>query len=314
VSVLLYLLLIFAFGLLVLYRRRPHLFTELRDELAAVWDDAKAEMDARRADKEAGEPLSETEADEIIAWYRDQARPALLLRPDAEADASTAPVRLGGKIWFADGEEWPLGPDGGRLEFVAQYDLSRLPALEGFPRQGVARFFIGRNDIWGVNLDIPDQSNICVLWHDGPQSGGRCEVPLPWGKDENSPFESVSVRADGLALWTELIDDRPDYYSWQLQEQIDRQAGRLGLDVIEDELMEINETREFAHRIGGHPSFTQYDFRKRGENDDLDIVLLGLSSDKSIMWGDVGEAAFYIRREDLERRNFSRVAFYWDCH
>ena len=313
-SLLLYLLLIFAFGLLVLYIRRPHLFTELRDELAAVWEDAKADMHARRTDKEAGEPLSETEADEIIAWYRNQARPALLLRPDPEADALTAPVRLGGEIWFADGEQWPLGLDGEKLEFVAQYDLSRLPALEGFPREGVARFFIGRNDIWGVDFDHPDQSNIRVLWHDGPQSGGRYEAPLPWGKDENSPFESVSVRTEGLALRPEPIDDRPDFYSWQLQEQIDRRAGRPGLDEVEDELMEISETREFAHRIGGHPSFTQYDFRKRGENDDLDILLLGLSSDKSIMWGDVGEAAFYIRRDDLERRDFSRVAFYWDCH
>ena len=91
-------------------------------------------------------------------------------------------------------------------------------------------------------------------------------------------------------------------------------AGRPGQDDVENELFEINETREFAHRIGGYPSFTQYDFRKRGENDDLDVVLLGLSSDDAIMWGDVGEAAFYIRHSDLERRDFSRVAFYWDCH
>ena len=313
-SLILYLVLAFAVGVLVLYLRHPHLFTELRDEIGAVWKDAKADMNANRAGEDEGKPLSEAEADEIIAWYRGQARPALLLRPDPEVDASTTPARLGGEIWLADGEEWPLGTDGEKLEFVAQYDLSRLPALEGFPRQGVARFFIGRDDIWGINFDHPDQSNIRVLWHDGPQYGGRYEAPLPWGKDENSPFESVSVRNEGVALRPQPIDDRPDYYSWQLQEQIDRYAGRPGLDAVEDELMEINETREFAHRIGGHPSFTQYDFRKRGENDDLDILLLGLSSDKSIMWGDVGEAAFTIRCDDFERRDFSRVAFYWDCH
>ena len=32
------------------------------------------------------------------------------------------------------------------------------------------------------------------------------------------------------------------------------------------------------------------------------------------MWGDVGEAVFMIRADDLAARDFSRVAFYWDCH
>ena len=49
-------------------------------------------------------------------------------------------------------------------------------------------------------------------------------------------------------------------------------------------------------------------------HDDLDVLLLGLSSDETIMWGDVGEAGFYIRRADFDRRDFTRVGFYWDCH
>jgi uncharacterized protein YwqG len=314
VSPFVYLLLVFAFAIVVLYLRRPHLFTNLRDELRAAWNDAKAEMDAGRAAGEPGEPISGDEADALIGWYRAQARPALLLRPDPGAQASTAGARLGGSVWFADGEEWPRGPSGERLEFVAQYDLSRLPALEGFPSQGVARFFVGRDDIWGSNLDSPDRSNVRVLWHNGPQSGGRLEAPLAWGEDENSPFESVSIRTDGLALRPEPINDSPDFYSWQLQERIEGYADRRGFQEVENELFELSEEREFAHRIGGHPSFTQYDWRKRGEHDDFDVVLLGLSSDDSIMWGDVGEAAFYIRRGDLDRRHFSRVAFYWDCH
>jgi uncharacterized protein YwqG len=316
VSIALYLVLAFALALVVLYLRRPHLFTDLRDELRAAVDDAKAEMAARKnsAEPAAGEPISDDEADEIIGWYRAQTRPALLLEPNAEANALSAPARLGGKVWFAEGEEWPRGPDSEPLEFVAHLDFSRLPPLDGFPSEGIARFFVGRDDIWGADLDAPDKSNVRVLWHDGPATGGRLEDPLHWGKDQNSPFESVSLRENGLALRPKPIEDLPDFYSWQLQEELDRYAGRLGQDELENELFEIVETREYAHRIAGYPSFTQYDFRKRGEHDDLDVVLLGLSSDDAIMWGDVGEAAFYIRRSDLERRDFSRVAFYWDCH
>lgn len=314
-SIFLYLFLAFAVALVVLYLRRPHLFTDLRDELRAAVDEARAETAARRAsDGAEGEPISDEEADAIIDWYRAQTRPALLLRPDPEADASSAPARLGGKVWFAEGETWPRGPEGEPLEFVAHLDFARLPRLEGLPNEGVARFFVGRDDIWGADFDAPDKSNVRVLWHEGPQTAGRFEDPLPWGKDQNSPFESVSLRQNGLALRPEPIEDLPDFYSWQLQEQLDRYAGRPGQDELENELFDINETREFAHRIGGYPSFTQYDFRKRGEHDDLDVVLLGLSSDDAILWGDVGEAAFYIRRADLQRRDFSRVAFYWDCH
>lgn len=298
--------------ILILFLRRA--IPELRDEFRAAVREAKAEVEADQAEKDADQPLTDEEADEIIDWYRGQARPALLLRPDPEADPATAAARLGGDVWFADGEGWPIGKDGEKLEFVAQYDLARLPPLEGFPSQGVARFFVGRDVLWGANWDAPDQSNVRVLWHDGPRSGGRLEAPLPWGEDENSPFESVSKRLDGVTLRPEPVDDLPDFYSWQLQELLGHYSERAGFDEFENELFEINEEREIAHKIGGHPSFTQYDFRERGEHDDLDIILLGLTSDDAIMWGDVGEAAFYIRAEDLARRDFSRVAFYWDCH
>jgi uncharacterized protein YwqG len=314
VSFAFYLIFVFAFALLILYFRRRHLFTDLRDELVAAWEDAMAEMNASSAGKDAGEPLSETEANEIIGWYWANVRPALLLRPDPSSDALASPARLGGDVWFADVEEWPLGPDGEKLEFVAQVDFERLPSLPGFPSQGVARFFVGRDDLWGANWDVPDDSNVKVLWHHGLLNGGRHEPPPHWRKGQNSPFESESVRAYGLALRPEPIDDPPDFYSWQLQERLEQEAGRPGLDAVEDVLMEITEAREFAHRIGGHPSFTQYDWRKRGQHDEFDILLLGLSSDDAIMWGDVGEAGFYIRAVDLERRDFSKVAFYWDCH
>lgn len=296
----------------VLFARRA--IPELKDAFGEAVRDAKAEVDAHHAAKAAGAPLTAEEAEEIVAWYRAQARPALLLRPDPEADASDAPARLGGDVWFADGESWPVGPDGERLEFVAHYDLARLPPLEGFPRRGVARFFVGHNDIWGVDFDAPDRSNVRVLWHDGPQSGGRHEKPLPWGDDENSPFESVSARSNGVALRPEPVDDLPEFYSWQLQQRLETDATRPGFQEVEDRIFEIGEAREFAHRIGGHPSFTQTDFREPGKHDELDVLLLGLSSDEFIMWGDVGEAGFYIRRDDLERGDFSRVAFYWDCH
>ena len=89
---------------------------------------------------------------------------------------------------------------------------------------------------------------------------------------------------------------------------------RPGVDSVQERIGQLAETREFAHKVGGHPTFTQYDFREPGKHAEFDVLLLGLSSDDAIMWGDVGEASFMIRADDLARRDFSRVAFYWDCH
>jgi uncharacterized protein YwqG len=313
-SLVLFAILVLAFAVVVMYFRRRHLFTDVKDAWNDVVAEAKADIAAQRAARDAPPPMTDEEADALVDWYRAEVRPAFLLRPDPGSDALQAAARIGGPAWLAGGESWPLDAEGKRLEFVAQYDLSRLPPLTGFPRQGVARFFVGRSDIFGVDFDAPDRSDIKILWHNGPQVGGRLEPPQELNPYDMSPFQSISIRADGIALRAEPALDRPDYYSWQLQEQIDRFAGRAGLDAVEDELMQIAEEREYAHRIGGHPSFTQYDFRKRGEMDDLDILLLGLSSDDAIMWGDVGEAGFYIRRGDFDARDFSRVAFNWDCH
>lgn len=32
-----------------------------------------------------------------------------------------------------------------------------------------------------------------------------------------------------------------------------------------------------------------------------------------VLWGDCGVGNFFIRREDLLRRDFSRVLYIWDC-
>ena len=302
------LVLVVGFGAMILYLRRPHLFHDLREELSAVWSGAKAEFDeSRRPDASA------PETDAAIAAYRALARPALLLRPDEKAAAGAA-ARLGGPAWFADGEQWPVNADGKRLEFIAQYDLSRLPRLDGLPERGVARFFVGRDDIWGANFDDPHHSDARVLWHDGLQQGGRTEQPTPLAKEDYSPFMDTGARSTGLALSAEPAAVLPDFYSWQLQAEMDSFAGKPDSQELENEIFELSQTRGFAHKIGGHPTFTQYDFREAGNHEDLDVLLLGLTSDDSIMWGDVGEAMFLISREDLERRDFSRVAFYWDCH
>ena len=222
--------------------------------------------------------------------------------------------RIGGPAWLADGEEWPLGSDGERLEFVAQIDLGCIPRLEGFPQGGVLRVFVGRDELFGANWDRPEQSGCKILWHPGPLVGGRLEAPEPLDPEDISPFESETARREGISLTPRRVRDLPDYESCEVDARLGGQSDRLGMSEVEEEIFELSQDRERGHRIGGYPMFTQPDFRRTGYYDDYTVLLLGLTSDDAIMWGDVGEASFLMRQADLDARDFSRVAFHWDCH
>jgi uncharacterized protein YwqG len=66
-----------------------------------------------------------------------------------------------------------------------------------------------------------------------------------------------------------------------------------------------------GHKLGGYPEFTQQDPRKP---QDRQVLLLQLDSDDAMMWGDSGIANFFIDPADLQRGDFSRVAYTWDCY
>ena len=80
---------------------------------------------------------------------------------------------------------------------------------------------------------------------------------------------------------------------------------------------QLSEGR-FLLQLGGY-SRTElgYDPRIERRNEDW-LVLLSIDSygpaqgDFTIAWGDGGVANLWIRREDLARRDFSNVAYYWD--
>jgi len=302
--------------------RRPllpelrRLWRELTEDLRNAVDEARYEW--RRGKWEMNHPgqkaVSDSEADEIIEWYQSLSRPALMLRPDSRIAATEASAQIGGPVWLADEEQWPLDPDGKRLEFVAQFDLRRLPRLEGFPEVGVLRFFVGRDELFGANWDVPEQSGCRILWHSRPLAGGRREPPIPLQPEDMSPFQSQTLRADGLALAATETYDLPDADSWPVEARLAELGERFGARELADRLFELSDERESGHCIGGYPMFTQPDFRRADYYADYDVLLLGLTSDDAIMWGDVGEAMFIMRQSDLDRRDFSRVVFYWDCY
>ena len=99
-------------------------------------------------------------------------------------------------------------------------------------------------------------------------------------------------------LWNEAFSDDIETI-WDLPEE----TRRLLWDIVPDGT---------EHRIGGYPYFTQQDPRE--EDSPFTELLLQMNSDGDyIMWGTMGVANFFIRKEDLKEKNFEEVLYNWDC-
>lgn len=294
------------------------LYRPVRDRLARHKQDQawKAQTDRWKADYDArnppGPPLTEAEIAAIREWFPANALPAAELRPDPAAPIRAADCRLGGAVWIADGSEWPVDGDGQPFDFIAQVDFADLPALDGFPARGVLQFFIQRDDIMGADFDEPANSVIHLVWHAEGLPAGRL-VPAPPQDEPMGPLTD-RTRDQGLALAASAAIHNPPVNDFRVDGLLDGIGNRPNFKRVDDWLFDPAREEPMVHHVGGHPSFTQSDFRSPGHYADYDRTLLRLTSDDHICWGDVGEAVFLIRAADLAARDFSRVAFSWDCH
>ncbi|MCR2835210.1 YwqG family protein [Parerythrobacter lacustris] len=266
-----------------------------------------------------------TEADpaveKFVAWQEANQLPALMLETAGPAAQTSGGNRIGGAVWLPDGAEWPLDRSGKRMTFLAQIDFAELPPLPDYPTSGVLQFFIARDDLYGANFEQPEQGDFKVVWHETTEGEGRFETgpQSSQGKyDDYSPlYEEAALR--GVALRAaRAAPHRPSVDSWLIQ----RDAAMLpaGEDTgAWDAIYEYLESPAGqggygTSHIGGHPEFVQWDWRAYEPYQNVDRVLLNLwSNDDVMMWGDVGQGQFTIRREDLLKRDFSKVFYQWDC-
>lgn len=275
---------------------------------------AKADEPARPEPAQP-EPLPADLRAEYLAWYRAQTRPAVMLVPDPARPVAPTGSRLFGPAWLPAGETWPTGTDGLPLELLAQINLAECPALAGFPKDGLLQFFIGRGDTHGAGFDDLQHGNFLVRRLPANTPGSLHPAPLLAGGDGPddaylSPCLDPTVGERGIALVAEPIVDQIDL---SVREASDRfyALGEYDLDPLYDAIDEIG--RPLRHHIGGYPAFTQQDVRADPRYGEYDTVLLRLTSDAYVLWGDAGECVFLIRSGDLARGDVSQVIYTWDC-
>lgn len=278
--------------------------------------DALAEHQARfELENPDGPPLSTADIDGFKQWYEGQKLTAIELSVSPNGNVRSSGTRLGGPVCLPAGAAWPTMADGTPMEFIAQLDFGELPTLAGYPEQGLLQFFIGSDDLFGADFDDPTVSTTTLFWHETPPPDGSLASPPPPGANTCSPFQDETSRNVGLPLTGTVAEQGPTPSNWTVDARLRGWLRRPGIDEIDKFLEDRWEADlPMVHHIGGFPAFTQNDFRNEARFGDYTHVLLRLTSDDHIMWGDVGEAVFMVTAADLAAQDFSRVAFSWDCH
>ena len=263
-------------------------------------------------------PLPQGKADAFMDWYRAQERLAVELRPNPELPIGRTGSRLFGPGFLREGDEWPRGKDGRTLDFLAQLDLADSAALENYPREGILQFFIARSDLFGADFDNLLNGDYLVR-HIAPDTPGALhEAPHkrdfdPSGIDNYSPSYNFDERLRGIGLAPFPVSDRIDLSVKEAELRFFELGSDYDLDPLYDRVDELDQTRPTRHHTGGYPAFVQSDIRNNDRYQDYNHVLLRLTSDDYLMWGDVGECVFMIRSDDLKKSDFSNVVYSWDC-
>lgn len=267
-------------------------------------------------------------------------KPMVKLVPSrSERKLSVFDSKLGGTPYMPADFEYPTGRSGifeGRpLRLLAQLNFEKLPHIENFPEKGILQFFCSDDEedcSYGINFDNrTEQNGFRVIYHENIITDESRLMPkekLPTFTDGGYgfPFKGeFMLKANSAETCPVSAGDH--HFEKMLLEVLNKISGKEYKEIYElggkeEELCEkIYEIRTCEHTcIGGYPFFTQDDPRGyTKELADYDVLLFQCdsscedNSEDEIMWGNMGVANFFITEKDLKKREFSRVAYNWDC-
>lgn len=257
------------------------------------------------------------------------AQPAFTLTLNFSRTPTVFDTKIGGLPYWDKSVEFPKGADNERLALLAQLNMSDFKDNALLPDKGILQFFISSNNVYGMNFnDLTDQTSFRVVYHESINTN----VVIDDIKNNFITSKDVDTECYDLPFTGEFALDvnkitsfmgDSDYRFMGLLEDsiaeldIAKREEFEASDVLSEMPVKMRwELQCSGNRVLGYPYFTQYDVRDDEAYRDYDILLLQIDSDmnnKSIMWGDVGVANFFIRSEDLKNKDFSKVIYTWDC-
>ncbi|NRA57177.1 MAG: DUF1963 domain-containing protein [Phycisphaerales bacterium] len=277
--------------------------------------------------------LEQHEASDMAEGMIEHERSAIRIRP-TPLDGQEPPLgasRFLGEPDMPESLEWPVNAEGVPLNFLVQINFAELAIVVDeslLPSDGHLLFFTDAEDPpWG--FDPEDGPGFCVLYvpagavlqRQKPPEGAEFEDD---DGDEDfrrlMRFESTTTYPDpAYFIETEDSFERfgaPVRGAWREGHgENDPKHHMLGHAMVLQNPMEI-EVQLVTNGINTGDEFNAAD-EARAERlapgaEDW-IPLLQLDTDEFFMWGDMGAIYFWIRKQDLAARDFSKTWMILQC-
>ncbi|MBL7814905.1 MAG: DUF1963 domain-containing protein [Saprospiraceae bacterium] len=208
-----------------------------------------------------------------------------------------------GRPWMPVDAEYPKDSKGQPMLMWAQINFSEAPPLRDFPDKGILQFFLSATE-W---YDMKAEDCKIVYWSDP-----SVETPL---RTDFSFLTEKLLDESPISCPHELCFDLVDDYGCPQDIRTQEILPILDSDDLteeqEDEIYKILDGS--GHKLSGYAYFTQEDPRYKDTIKDH-VLLMQIDSDKKIAFGDSGVANFFIPKEALLKRDFSKAWFNWDCY
>ena len=249
---------------------------------------------------------------------RDSAIPMAEIRVPAPEDGNRS--RLGGASIDISA---PLDSNGNPMRLLAAIFCSEVHGVPDFPTEGVLRFYVADNNVYGADFDNPTvQKDFRVLYDEDESRFDASILDDPSVSPEFPIQHALPIRFVPLMASIRSTDYRFEEY---FNAALTKAGASYDMGELTDEESDFvfDQNSWAGHRIGGYPCFEQYDPRDdEPELQKYDTLLLQIVSHTAdedsdegdlIMFGDLGGCQFFIPRDKLRARDFSDILYSWDC-
>ncbi len=282
------------------------------------------------------EKISAEKAEAIVRKMEEMSRKcAYKLTLDKERTPSLTDTKFGGTPYWDSRREYPVSSKGEKLFLLAQINLSDVKDCEKLPSSGLLQFFIGADDLYGMDFNsYISNDTFRVIYHGSIDETIIIEdvqafgIPTNLNPPEDDEFLfpitgelAVNIEKTEVSVGTEDFEYERYMHKAATELEIKLSENETPFSILPEEVFdkECEAQRNTGHWLFGYAYFTQNDPRDYMIDLQDYILLFQMDSDfggyssREILWGDSGVGNFFIKPEDLEKLDFSKVMYNWDC-